>query len=174
MVSRRSEDPSIDPDMNRVIVPMLDLAFQVLLFFILTYHPSQLEEGQMDLSLHDAAQAQAANPKDAKPDASIAGDLELPAEITVFVKTQHDDRALGKISLITVEDRVKKQDLETPEALRKYLEKIRSGLSNQNDIKIQPESGLKYNYVIEIMDMCTRAGFKNVAFGPPPDVASGG
>ena len=174
MARRSSEDSGIEPDMNRVITPMLDLAFQVLLFFILTYHPSQLEEGQMNLSLPDAAQAQAANPKDAKPDASISGDLELPAEITDFVKTQHDDRALGKISLIAVEDRVKKENLETPEALRKYLQKIRGGLSNQNDIKIQADSGLKYNYVIEIMDMCTRVGFKNVAFGPPPDVASGG
>src|SRR5260370_39151555 len=130
MVSSRPEDPSIDPDMNRGVVLMLDLPFQVLLFFILTYHPSQLEEGQMDLSLPDAAQAQAANPKDAKPDASIAGDLELPAEITVFVKTQHDDRALGRISLITEEHRVKKQDLETPESLRRYLETIRSDSIN--------------------------------------------
>src|SRR5262249_10543041 len=116
---------------------------------------------------------QAANPKDAKPDASIAGDLELPSEITVFVKTQHDDKALGKISLITVQDRVNKQDMESSEALLKYLQKIRGGFSNPNDIKIQPESGLKYNYVMEVMDMCTRAGFKNVGFGPPPDVAGG-
>src|SRR5260370_17460823 len=157
--------------MNRVITPMLDLAFQVLLFFILTYHPSQLVEGQMDWSLPDAAQPQAANPKDAKPDLSAPGDLELPAEITVFVKTQHDDKALGKISLITVQDKVNKQNVETPEGLRKYLEKIRGGLSNQNEIKIQADSALKYNYVMEIMHMSTRAGFKHVGFPPPPHAA---
>jgi biopolymer transport protein ExbD len=174
MAKRAYEESGVEPDMNRVITPMLDLAFQVLLFFILTYHPSQVEEGQMQLSLPDAAQPQAANPQDARPDMSMPGDLELPSEVTVSVKTQHGDRAPGQISLITVEDRVNKQDLETPAALRKYLEKIRGGLSNQNDIKLQADSAVKYKYVMEVMDICTRAGFKNVGFGPPPDAGGGG
>jgi biopolymer transport protein ExbD len=171
-VRHRKEEP-LDVDMNRVITPMLDLAFQVLLFFIFTYHPSQVEEGQMDLTLPDAAKEQALNPKDANPKDSMPGDLELPAEITVLVQTQHDEKALGKISRISVQDKVGKTDVENPAALRKYLAKARSGLSNQNDIKIQADSNLKYSYVMEVMDMCTRAGFKNVSFGPPPDSSAG-
>ena len=73
----RGKDRAIEPDLNQVITPMLDLAFQVLLFFIMTYHPSQLEEGQMDLSLPDAAQAQAAKPEQVDPARSMPGDLEL-------------------------------------------------------------------------------------------------
>jgi biopolymer transport protein ExbD len=173
MALRRTKDGGVEVEINRVITPMLDLAFQVLLFFILTYHPSQLEEGQIDLTLPDAAQAQAASPRDASPDPSLPGDLELPSEITVLVKTQHDGSDRGDISLISVQERQGSHNEPSPEALRKYLVEARTGLSNQNDIKIQADKGLKYAYVMEIVDMCNRAGFRNVSFGPPPDLQAG-
>jgi biopolymer transport protein ExbD len=173
MPVRREKDSGVDVEINRVITPMLDLAFQVLLFFILTYHPSQLEEGQIDLTLPDAAQAQAATPKDASPDPSLPGDLELPSEISVLVKTQHDGSELGGISQISVQERQGAHDEPDPEGLRKYLLSARTGLSNQNDIKIQADKGLKYAYVMQIVDVCNRAGFRNVSFGPPPDLQPG-
>ena len=61
------EDPPVDVDLP--ITPMLDLAFQVLLFFILTYQPSSLE-GQVEMSLPDLAQAKAAKPENVKPSSS--------------------------------------------------------------------------------------------------------
>jgi biopolymer transport protein ExbD len=167
----RTKDKSIEPDLNQVITPMLDLAFQVLLFFIMTYHPSQLEEGQMDLSLPDAAQSQAAKPEQADPKNSMPGDLELPAEITVVVKTQHGATNQGDISELVVQESQGPHPVANSEALRKYLERARKALSNQRDIKIQADSKLRYAYVMEVMDMCTRAGFSNVSFGPPPDLA---
>ena len=173
MASNRRGDRVLEVDLP--ITPMLDLGFQVLLFFILTYHPSQLE-GQMDLTLPEAAQARAADPKDVNAEMSAPGDLELPSEITVIVKTRHDASNEGKISQILVQERQSPEGKEVfnQEALRRYLEEARGGLSNQNDIKIQAECGLKYAYVMEIMDMCTLAGFTNVGFGPPPDQPSDG
>jgi biopolymer transport protein ExbD len=167
----RARDQAIEPELNQVITPMLDLAFQVLLFFIMTYHPSQLEEGQMDLSLPDAAQTQAAKPEQVDPAMSMPGDLELPAEITVVVKTQHGATDQGGISEIVVQESQGPHPVANAEALRKYLQGARSALSNQRDIKIRADSKLKYAYVMEVMDMCTRAGFTNVSFGPPPDLA---
>src|SRR2546425_12077726 len=104
MKRKQHQVTAVDPDINRVITPMLDLAFQVLLFFILTYHPSQLEEGQMELSLPDAGQTQAAKAEEANPKLLMPGELELPSEVTVFVKTQHGETDVGKISMITVQD----------------------------------------------------------------------
>ena len=178
MTKRRSE-ASVDVEINKVITPMLDMAFQIFAFFIVTYHPSQLE-GQMLLNLPDAALAKAAKPEEARPDQSMTGQLELPAEISVIAKTKRPDGSQdGSISQISVQERlgtkeVIKQDPSTKEvpdldALRKYLQSIRGGLTNQDDIKIEAESGLRYEYVMQIMDMCTRAGFKNVGFAPPPD-----
>ena len=66
MANKRHADEPLDVDINRVITPMLDVAFQVFAFFIATFHPAQLE-GVMQLSLPDTAQAQAQTPQDAKP-----------------------------------------------------------------------------------------------------------
>jgi len=168
----RTRDHGIEPDINQVITPMLDLAFQVLLFFIMTYHPSQLEEGQMNLSLPDSAQTQAAKADQADPKNSMPGDLELPSEVTVLVKTQRGGASQGGISEITVQESQGQHPVADAQELGKYLAKARTSLSNQNDIKIQADSKLKYAYVMEVMDMCTRAGFRNVSFGPPPDLAN--
>jgi biopolymer transport protein ExbD len=179
MAGKRRTEDIMDVEINKVITPMLDMAFQIFAFFIVIYHPSQLE-GQLLLSLPDAAQAKAAKPEEAAPDQSIPGALELPAEITVVVRTKRPDGSQdGSITQISVQERLGTKDVikqdagskDVPnlDALRKYLQSVRSGLSNQNDIKIEAESGLRYEYVMQVMDMCTRAGFKNVGFAPPPD-----
>jgi biopolymer transport protein ExbD len=167
-MTRRVGDPALEVDVP--ITPMLDVAFQVLAFFIATYQPAQLEV-QMDLTLPEAAQARAADPKDVMPELST-GELELPAEVTVVVRTHHDGTRDGDISQIKVQERHSPAGTEVkdPPALRKYLAEARSGLVNQTDIKIEAEGGLKYFYVMEIMDMCTLAGFTNVGFAPPPDL----
>jgi biopolymer transport protein ExbD len=179
MAGKRALETSLDVDINKVITPMLDMAFQIFAFFIVIYHPSQLE-GQMLLNLPDVGQAKAAKPEDARPDQSMEGELQLPAEITVVAKTRRPDGSQdGSIAQISVQEQLATKDLIKPDpgsrdianldALRKYLQSIRGGLTNQNDIKIEAESGLRYEYVMQIMDMCTRAGFKNVGFAPPPD-----
>jgi biopolymer transport protein ExbD len=170
-------DAGVDVEINKVITPMLDMAFQIFAFFIVIYHPSQLE-GQMLLSLPDLAQAKAAKPEEARPDQSMPGNLELPAEVTVVARTTRPDGSQdGSISQISVQERLGTKDVikqdqgskDVPnlDALRNYLQSIRGSLSNQNDIRIEAESGLRYEYVMQIIDMCTRAGFKNVGFAPP-------
>src|SRR5438477_7103739 len=179
MAGKRGIEASVDVDINKVITPMLDMAFQIFAFFIVIYHPSQLE-GQILMNLPDAAQAKAAKPEDAKPNPSMIGELELPAEITVLAKTKRPDGTHdGSITQVSVVDRLGSKDIikqdqdskDVPnlDALRKYLQSLRGGLSNQKDIKIEAEGGLRYEHVMQIMDMCTRAGFKNVGFAPPPD-----
>src|SRR5712692_3000626 len=179
MTGKRRVEQGVDVEINKVITPMLDMAFQIFAFFIVIYHPSQLE-GQLLLNLPDAAQAKAAKPEDARPDQSMTGELELPAEISVIAKTKRSDGSQdGSITQISVQERLGTKDVfkqeqgskEVPnlDVLRKYLQSVRGSLSNQNDIKIEAESGLRYEYVMAIMDTCTRAGFKNVGFAPPPD-----
>src|SRR5581483_5651250 len=90
MLGKRNKSDSMDVEINKVITPMLDMAFQIFAFFIVIYHPSQLE-GQLLLSLTEVAQAKAAKPEDAKPDQSMTGELELPAEISVLAKTKRPD-----------------------------------------------------------------------------------
>jgi biopolymer transport protein ExbD len=150
---------------------MLDLAFQVLLFFILTYHPSALE-GQVEMSLPDLAQAQAPRPENVKPTQPVPGELELPAEVTVQLFVRRDGPRDGSLGRIVVQE--KQGNKEFPpdrSALEKYLERIRPDLANRHDIRLAGDSDLKNGITMEIMDVCTRAGFTNIALGRPLDQA---
>lgn len=175
MRKRRHDSPP-SPGVDIPITPMLDLAFQVLLFFIFTYHPSQLEV-QLDLALPEDAEAMAMAKDKSKADPNQSSDFELPAEVTVVLRARNDEGQAGQLSQITVQEIQGNHDLvrpskreDYPVALRAYLKKIRDGLKNSKDIKIQAETTLKYRVVIDIMDMCTQAGFTNIGFARPPDL----
>jgi biopolymer transport protein ExbD len=146
---------------------MLDMAFQLLAFFIFTYNPSDLE-GHMDLTLPAAGEAKAKQEKDVDPSKSTPDtELELPSELTVVVKASPDGR--GDLDKITVQQRAGDTPIANPEELGRFLKKTRQELTNQDDIKIQADSKLKYLHLMKVMDVCTEAGFRNVGFAPPPD-----
>jgi biopolymer transport protein ExbD len=149
------------------ITPMLDLAFQVLLFFILTYRPPQLE-GQMDLVLPESGQARA-TPSDGEAD--IPAPAEPPAEITVMIRAQRQEKDRGAISRILIQERksLHAKEVINESDLRNYLLILRPNLGNKTNITIQAESGLRYAYLMTVMDACTSTGFINVTFGSPLD-----
>jgi biopolymer transport protein ExbD len=169
---RNKEGSGIEPTLP--ITPMLDMAFQLLAFFIFTYHPSDLE-GQMDLSLpaEQTAQAQKlqdVNPTD-KPDKNQT--LELPADVTVIVNTQRDGVNDGQISALHVEERAGQTHPNNLEQLKAELTKMRQRLDNKEAIKIQGDAKLKWESIVKVMDACHAAGFPNISFVPPPDYRLG-
>ena len=48
MLRQRQEDAGTEVELP--VTPMLDMTFQLLAFFILTYQPSTVEEGQFEFS----------------------------------------------------------------------------------------------------------------------------
>jgi biopolymer transport protein ExbD len=168
MSARRKEEAGIEPTLP--ITPMLDMAFQLLAFFIFTYHPSDLE-GQMDLSLPSEAISKADRPENQDPKAQSAKDpnLELPADLTIMVRTQRDGVNDGAISALDVETRAGKEHVDNLDALREYLKKQRATAENKESIKIQGDGKLKWNSIVQVMDACHEAGFNNISFVPPPD-----
>jgi biopolymer transport protein ExbD len=145
------------------------MAFQILMFFVFTYQPSALE-GQLEMAL--PATGTAPVPKDQKPDLTSSPDTEidLPSEITVIVRTQQDVNTDGTISQVAVQEKAGEKEVRL-DALNGYLAKMRPSLLNQNDVKLKADGRLKYEYVMEVMDICRRAGFSNVGFDAPPDLA---
>lgn len=162
------ESSPIDVDLP--ITPMLDLAFQVLLFFILTYHPSALE-GQVEMSLPDLAQAKAARPENVKEQGTVPGELEIPAEVTVQLFVQREGPRDGSLGRIVVQEKQGNKPIPDKNTLEKYLAQIRPNLANTHDIRLAGDSDLKNGITMEIMDVCTRAGFTNIALGRPIDQA---
>src|SRR5207245_5733409 len=91
---KRKGDPG--PEVELPITPMLDMAFQLLTFFIFTYHPSALEV-QMELSLPATGEARAKDVKDVDPTKASDGEIEEPSQVTVIAKTQLDGANRGAL-----------------------------------------------------------------------------
>jgi biopolymer transport protein ExbD len=166
MTTRRKPEAEIEP--NLPVTPMLDMAFQLLAFFVMTYHPSDLE-GQMDLSLPSENITQAKSQEDvqtdAKPDPNKA--LELPANVTVIVRTQMDGVRDGQISALTLQDLAGPHVVDTLDKLAAELKERSKTVENKENIKIQADGKLKWEEVIKVMDVCQQTGFKNISFVPP-------
>jgi biopolymer transport protein ExbD len=167
MTIRRKTEAGPEP--NLPVTPMLDMAFQLLAFFVMTYHPSDLE-GQMELSLPSEAISQAQDKEDIKTDAQVDKDqeLKLAANITVIVRTQRDNVNTGLISGIALQDDAGTSPVDTLDKLREELKSRHATVENKENIKIQADSKLKWEEVISVMDACQQAGFKNISFVPPP------
>jgi biopolymer transport protein ExbD len=160
------------------ITPMLDMAFQLLFFFIMTFNPADLE-GQMDLALPVDADKAAHDAKDisekAKTDKNPAE--EFPSDLTVKVRTQLDGVKDGEISAIFVRGLTGQEDpiggaseVEMLASLKKYLETKREAIQNKEAIKVQGDGKLKVKAIIKVMDVCRNAGFNRVSFVPPEDL----
>ena len=167
MTVRRKTEAGPEP--NLPVTPMLEMAFQLLAFFVMTYHPSDLE-GQMELSLPSEAITQAKDKEDIKPDAPVdkEQDLKLSANLTVIVRTRRDNVNIGLISGLFLQDDAGTNPVDTLDKLREELKSRRASVENKDNIKIQADSKLKWEEVINVMDVCQQAGFKNISFVPPP------
>jgi biopolymer transport protein ExbD len=172
MTTRRKTEAGPEP--NLPVTPMLDMAFQLLAFFVMTYHPSDLE-GQMDLSLPSEAITQAEKKEDIDPNVKPdAKPLELPANLTVLVRTQQDGVNNGRISALTLQDESGPQPVDNLKKLKDDLKTRREIVENKENIKIQADGKLKWDEVIQVMDVCQQAGFRNISFVPPPDFGMSG
>lgn len=168
MTTRRKPEPGPEP--NLPVTPMLDMAFQLLAFFVMTYHPSSFE-GQMELSLPSEAITQAKTQADvdreAKPDKDQ--DLQLTANVTVIVRTQRDNVNNGMISDISLQDEAGMHPVgNSLDNLLSELKTRSATVENKENIKIQADNKLKWEEVVNVMDVCQQAGFKNISFVKPP------
>jgi biopolymer transport protein ExbD len=186
MAHKRKTDGGLDLDLGIVITPMLDMAFQLLAFFILTFHPSDLE-GALDLNLPLEGETMAE--KEPDPTNSDTALEKRPAEVEVIVMADSKEGGIAQIT-VKVTRRVdptgegiiggkgqtsegKGQNIEGENEadrltqLRKHLEGAYHQVENKEDIKLQADENLRQAYTVKVMDMCTQAGFQRVSFGPP-------
>jgi len=151
---------------------MLDMTFQLLTFFIITYHPSA-SEGQLDVSLPGAGAYR--NTVAEAVTAETVPDIhaELKSQLTVRLTVQRDGRNNGALSAVVFQPTGGNPiALANLKSLANYLKEQRQSgdLSPAHDIQIQAESQLKYAFVMEAMDACVKSGFRRIGFAPAPDV----
>jgi biopolymer transport protein ExbD len=183
MSSRRHNAPGT-PGVNLglIITPMLDMSFQILAFFIMTYHPSALE-GHISGSLAPPEKVAMKAPENVTLDVippSVPEDQLLP-EVqqapTVIVRTDRDNPgAPAKIYL--KRDQTQTDPAEVADAtknwaqakqdLAKELRRVKSESGDQKNVKIEADGDLKQEWVMQVYDVCNQAGFPKIHFVPPP------
>ena len=148
------------------VTPMLDMAFQLLTFFILTYHPAP-SEGQFSMNLLPAQPAVA---MDAPAPVETTTTNDLPAGLKTLPTTLRakDDGSLGRVTL-------GETDIDGMAALSKELATILKDPTlpfDQTVIKVDPH--LKYAELMKVIDVFSALKVTKISFaelGPDEGVA---
>jgi biopolymer transport protein ExbD len=179
-MGKRNTDDSRGVNLSYIITPFLDMSFQLLAFFIMTYHPSALE-GHIDGKLMPAAATGAplALPATELPPISEPEMAEtLLVQIKSVAKGQTEgNRHDGEPSRILLKD---PQDTVTiaqgsdgtlDDGLKKLENELKHRLNQpgaiQSNIKIEGDGNLKHMYVMRVYDVCKLSGYANISFVAP-------
>ena len=139
------------------ITPMLDMAFQLLTFFILTYRPAPAE-GQFAMNLLPASPAM-------KMDAAAPADTEaknsdVPATLSTMTTQVHanPDGTLGRVTLEEIE-------VNGMDELKEKLEAILgTGDAPFEQALIQADPNLKYQELLRIVDIFSTLKITKISF----------
>jgi biopolymer transport protein ExbD len=154
-------------DVQLPITPMLDMSFQLLAFFVMTFKAANAYEGQLDLHLPRAGVAAAKTADQVSLTENSDVDIAPASDVAVVVAARAD----GSVESLTVREKATATPAEDLKALKAALKKIHAELGgSQNSLKIESDGRLKYAKLVEVMDACIEAGFKQVGFAPPPEL----
>ena len=141
------------------IVPMLDMAFQLLFFFVVSFHPQALE-GALECGVKGTPAGNQPRPPD--PDG-----VDLPDRIRVVVKHSSGEGVV--VDSLLVQTNEGEWPLADLPALGRFLRERRSGPDSTGAIQVAAEGKLKFSRVVEVVDVCRKAGYEKVSFATPPD-----
>lgn len=163
---RRREHSRGDEARVEIPIPaMLDMTFQFLSFFILTFNPPSVAEGQMDLFLPAAGQAKAKSAEQVDPFAFSSDQVDPPTDVTIVIESID-----GSISKLRIDEKEKSTPVADLRELRTALSTLHAEIGPGN-IKLRADGPLKYGYVIQVMDACLASKFQSVGFAPPSDAS---
>jgi biopolymer transport protein ExbD len=159
MRHRLPQAGQIDPDVP--IVPMLDMCFQLLAFFIMTFSPTP-PEGHLDLALPKESGKDQLTPPPAFP-------LDEEDELTVQVEAAPEGGITGIKVLEKGAAEGKPLGADTA-ALFAYLRDRAARVGKVGKLRLEMGETLNYQYVVKLIDEATRAGYLKVS----PSVLGGG
>lgn len=178
MVQHRVTDDGPTPEIPLPIAPMLDLSFQLLFFFVVTYNPIPYIEGQMDLNLPKKQESQ--GPPQQPDESHKEEEADPPIDLTIVVRTSKNPRTRGMISELATQTAEGKNPLDPnlDEALKQLTQRLEAARRPANEkkdpekpdlVKVQAEADLKWGEMVKIMDTCEQIGFQ-VSFIMPKDL----
>lgn len=140
------------------VTPMLDMAFQILAFFVFTYNPAALE-GQFPISL---AQGETAGEKENKPDEKVATDQPTELKSTLFIEARAREKGrLGSLKVGTANIEPDANETDRTEGLIKALAKEMIELKKTNPsedrITIKGTPTLRWEEMMRVIDTARRS-----------------
>ncbi len=183
--SRHSDPGSAGVNLGLIITPMLDMSFQILSFFIMTYHPSALEghiNGKLVPPSNPLIKGKEKNtPTDQQLLADSDPDLEDTLQVVVKAIPKGGIGERGRTDGQPAQIYIKKKEdtdltliADTDEPIADSFKKLKSKLKAtlaggalKGNIRLECQGDLKHKYVMEVYDACKGAGFQNVSFVAP-------
>jgi biopolymer transport protein ExbD len=152
------------------VTPMLDMAFQLLAFFVLTFQAPSAET-HLDLDLPVTPVALPGGPRgEARPGPERTADADL--ENDLFLRLEADD--LGDLKALRLGEALL-PDIDTlGERLRRYAEVLNG---RPLRVRLVADDGLRYEEAARVMAACSAAGVAAIRMsdpgstplsGPPP------
>lgn len=186
MAHKKHADGGGGVNLNIIITPMLDMAFQLMAFFIMTYHPSALE-GHIDGTLLPPSKVAIAGKASAPTEDIPVSELpDVQDSLLVNVKAVgrgqiEGDRVEGMPSRFEIrrpEDGAQSRILGGPpltldegmKTLEKELKSMRTaegGKASKTSIKLEGDPEIRHQYVMRVYDICKTAGFDKIHFVAP-------
>jgi len=159
-------------NLGAIITPFLDMSFQILAFFIMTYHPSALEG-------HISGTLTPPSPKfSGDPSKAPAGSVDMPdltETVTIRVKSVPEDGTPGQILVKRTADVNYQPVVDAGQPLTQGMARLETRLKDiiqrnplDTAVKIEGDGDLRQQYVMLVYDVCRKAGFMQVGFVPPP------
>lgn len=161
MSRRRRFREEAPVDVTVPITPMLDMSFQLLAFFILTFRPMP-SEGQLAVNL---PKVDAAEQTDVPP--QIPEDKKDEYTITVFANSTGEVTGLG-LKGPTGDMGNIRNFADLFDQLKKIPKP--GGKAENVSVTIEASPDLTYARLIEVMDMCKKAGYESVNLMPTKKV----
>jgi biopolymer transport protein ExbD len=188
-MKRKHQPDETGVNLGIIITPMLDMAFQLMAFFIMTYNPSALE-AHIDGTLLPPTKVATKGPDTTPMEMDIPPIDTEPQLLDVLMVTvkavpkgqTEGSRLEGEPSKIflkrpesptadvvgeVVDGPVDDKKLTHLHRLEAELKKIVKESGPGANIKIEGDGKLKHRFTVQVYDVCKQAGFKNVAFVAP-------
>jgi biopolymer transport protein ExbD len=202
MTTMRKRKPESPPLVSMAYVTsMLDLAFQLVFFFVINFDPTREREGEMQMSLPPKEEARAQRQEDVRDVPPKTDDIPpLTDEYKVYV-----DRRTEDDFTIRVENGLVKKDFSRDakkqgnelESFKNYLteqyqqkkEKIEEQISDlppgerqtkfneeieRIGVRVRGSHNLSWGSMVRVIDVCRQAGFTNISPASPHDKPSPG
>ena len=170
MSRQRASQPTAQGiQLGLIITPMLDMAFQILAFFIMTYHPSALEAHIPGSLVPDNRTTNDPN-KVGAPDPGPPLFEGLEDAITVKVKAAANGSPsqLFLLQPLVIEaELIADVDTDFNAALNRLTVRLRKERKDAINLKIAADGELRQQYVMAVYDAARKAGFDKIHFVPP-------